>query len=174
MRYPMLPTILDFEASGFGYESYPIEVGIAQANGERFCTLIEPLEEWQHWDTRAELVHQINRNDLLNYGLPIIDVCLRLNQILRNQSVYSDGWVVDKQWLSKLYTAAQLEPTFTLSPIEAIQSEEQQAVWAEVKQELLDKHAFDRHRASHDALLIQETYKASRRLVQRANDIYSS
>ena len=82
--------------------------------------------------------------------------------------------MVDKQWLSKLYTAAQLEPTFTLSPIEAIQSEEQQAVWAEVKQELLDKHAFDRHRASHDALLIQETYKASRRLVQRANDIYSS
>lgn len=160
----MLPTILDFEASGFGYESYPIEVGLALSNGERFCSLIQPLEDWDHWDDSAALIHQISRNDLDRYGLPISDVCLRLNQLLRGQTVYCDGWVVDKAWLNKLYYAAYLKPTFSLSPIESIQSEEQQEIWAQVRDELLTKHTFDRHRASHDALLIQETYKATRHL----------
>ena len=164
MSFSMLPTILDFEASGFGFDSYPIEVGIAQSNGERYCTLIYPREEWVYWDKSAELVHQISRQDLLRYGVPISDVCVRLNQLLQNQTVYSDGWVVDKPWLSKLFTAARLTPSFSLSPIEAIQTEEQQNAWASVKEELLEKHSYDRHRASHDALLIQETYKATRHL----------
>ncbi len=160
----MLPSILDFEASGFGYDSYPIEVGVALSNGERFCTLIIPLEGWTHWDSSAEKVHQIQHADLARHGLPIDDVCLRLNQLLREQTVYSDGWVVDKPWLNTLYEAAGIKPTFTLSPIESIQSEQQQAVWAEVRDELVEKFAFGRHRASHDALLIQETYKATRHL----------
>lgn len=160
----MLPTILDFEASGFGYESYPIEVGLALGGGERFCTLILPLKEWQHWDDDAAKIHQISQQDLLRHGVPIVDVCLRLNQLLGEQVVYSDGWVVDKPWLNTLYQAGNMEPSFSLSPIESIQSEGQQKAWGEVKDELLETFAFDRHRASHDALLIQETYKATRHL----------
>lgn len=160
----MLPTILDFEASGFGYESYPIEVGLALAGGERFCTLIRPLKDWIHWDDSAERVHHITKQDLQAYGLAVEDVCVRLNQLLHGQTVYCDGWVVDKPWLNKLYQAANAEPTFTLSPIESIQSEAQQKVWGEVKEEIFEMLAFDRHRASHDALLIQETYKATRHL----------
>lgn len=160
----MLPNILDFEASGFGYDSYPIEVGVALGSGERFCTLIVPLDSWTHWDINAEKVHQIKREDLNRYGLPIGDVCLRLNQFLREQTVYSDGWVADKPWLNTLYESAGLKPSFNLSPIESIQSESQQAVWSEVRDELVEKFAFGRHRASHDALLIQETYKATRHL----------
>ena len=160
----MLPTILDFEASGFGYESYPIEVGIALGGGERFCTLIQPLEQWQHWDEEAAKIHQISRKDLLRHGIPIVDVCMRLNQLLGDQVVYSDGWVVDKPWLNTLYQAGQMDPSFSLSPIESIQSEAQQKAWGDVKAELLELFAFDRHRASHDALLIQETYKATRHL----------
>ena len=160
----MLPTILDFEASGFGCESYPIEVGLALGGGERFCTLIRPADDWVHWDQQAENVHHITRNDLNAYGIAIADVCARLNQLLRGQTVYCDGWVVDKPWLNRLYEAAQVEPTFSLSPIESIQSEAQQKAWAEVKAELLHAFAFDRHRASNDALLIQETFKATRHL----------
>ena len=160
----MLPSILDFEASGFGYESYPIEVGVALANGERFCTLIQPLELWVHWDESAQEVHNITSQDLYRHGLPVADVCARLNQLLAGQTVYCDGWVVDKPWLTKLFDAAAMFTSFSLSPIESIQSPEQQRVWDEVKAELLDKLAFDRHRASHDALLIQETFKATRYL----------
>lgn len=160
----MLPTILDFEASGFGFESYPIEVGLALAGGERFCTLIRPLEDWVHWDESAERVHHISQQDLFAHGLSVQDVCARLNHLLQGQTVYSDGWVVDKPWLNRLYQAANIEPSFTLSPIESIQSEAQQKAWGEVKEEILEKLAFDRHRASHDALLIQETYKATRHL----------
>ena len=89
---------------------------------------------------------------------------MRLNQLLGDQVVYSDGWVVDKPWLNTLYQAGQMDPSFSLSPIESIQSEAQQKAWGDVKAELLELFAFDRHRASHDALLIQETYKATRHL----------
>jgi hypothetical protein len=84
---------------------------------------------------------------------------------LAGQTVYCDAWVVDKPWLIKLFAAADLQPAFILSPIESIQTDAQQQLWAEVKQELLVKLAFRRHRASNDALLIQETYKATRQLL---------
>ncbi len=160
----MLPTIIDFEASGFGFESYPIEVGVALSSGERFCTLISPCEQWSHWSEDAALVHRIKRDDLTRRGLSVVDVCLRLNQLLRGQTVYSDGWVVDKPWFNKLFEAAKIEATFTLSPIESIQSQAQQQMWADVKAELLEQNSYERHRASHDALLIQEVYKATRQL----------
>ena len=160
----MLPTIIDFEASGFGFDSYPIEVGVALSSGERFCTLIIPSEQWTHWDESAALVHRIKRDDLTRRGLTVVDVCLRLNQLLRGQTVYSDGWVVDKPWLNKLFDKAKIEASFTLSPIESIQSQAQQQVWDEVKAELLERNTYERHRASHDALLIQEVYKATRHL----------
>jgi hypothetical protein len=36
------PFIIDVEASGFGAESYPIEIGIALAEGSKYCALIIP------------------------------------------------------------------------------------------------------------------------------------
>ena len=37
-----VPTILDLEASGFGRDSYPIEVGYVLPDGSSFCSLIRP------------------------------------------------------------------------------------------------------------------------------------
>ena len=162
----MLPTILDFEASGFGYHSYPIEVGVALYDGGRFCTLITPAEEWSHWDTSAERIHNISRDELYLHGQSPKSVCSRLNALLADQTVYSDGWVVDKPWLSKLYQEAAMQPSFDLSPLEAIQCEAQQEIWADTKSEILKNLAFERHRASNDALLIQKTFQETRRLVQ--------
>ena len=42
------PFIMDIEASGFGPDSYPIEVGLALGDGSRFCSLIVPAEHWTH------------------------------------------------------------------------------------------------------------------------------
>lgn len=60
-----LPTVLDIEASGFGRGSYPIEVGIARADGSCCAFLIQPLDEWTHWDPKAELLHGISRDRLM-------------------------------------------------------------------------------------------------------------
>ena len=51
------PAVLDVEASGFGRESYPIEVGYVLSGGQTYCSLIRPLPEWTHWDPQAERVH---------------------------------------------------------------------------------------------------------------------
>ena len=34
------PDIIDIEASGFGPDSYPIEIGVALSSGEKYCSLI--------------------------------------------------------------------------------------------------------------------------------------
>jgi hypothetical protein len=38
---PIRPNIIDIEASGFGVDSYPIEVGIVLSTGQKYCALIK-------------------------------------------------------------------------------------------------------------------------------------
>ena len=114
------PSILDFEASGFGSESYPIEVGVVAASGQRYCGLIRPHKEWLHWSSEAAQLHRITRNNLVEHGKPVIQVCEELNALLHDTTVFSDAWTHDKSWMIKLYHAAAMAPTFSLSPIEAI------------------------------------------------------
>ncbi len=47
-----VPNIIDFEASGFGPHSYPIEIGVIRSNGDRYCSLILPADDWTFWDDR--------------------------------------------------------------------------------------------------------------------------
>ena len=61
MRRLPQPTIIDIEASGFGSRSYPIEIGVVKTNGDRYCALIEPPPEWDHWSETAQAVHGITR-----------------------------------------------------------------------------------------------------------------
>ena len=68
MRRPVCPTIIDIEASGFGSYSYPIEVGVVKYDGERYCALIKPEPDWDHWCDKAEAVHGISRDLLSEHG----------------------------------------------------------------------------------------------------------
>ena len=74
-RYPY---IIDLEASGLASNSYPIEVGLALAPGNRFCSLIKPVDEWEHWDQQAESVHGISRDILLKMGRPVTEIAADL------------------------------------------------------------------------------------------------
>ena len=58
---PTTPTALYVEASGFGRNSYPIEAGFVQPDGDGFCTLIHPEPDWTHWDPQAESDQHIPR-----------------------------------------------------------------------------------------------------------------
>jgi hypothetical protein len=158
MRINGAPNIIDIEASGFGSTSYPIEIGVALNSGEKYCTLIIPEKDWIHWDKNAEKVHNISRELLYTHGISVKEAARELNKLLDGRILYSDGWVVDKPWLTTLFFAARMSMKFSVSPIELILSEPQMAIWHETKDRILKQSKLNRHRASNDAWVIQETF----------------
>ena len=153
------PLIIDIEASGFGVSSYPIEVGVALRDGSTFCSLITPAADWTHWDSTAEAVHRVSRDILRSYGKPLREVTAQLNALLDGCTLYTDGWVVDRPWLTTLFYAAHTPMMFSVSPLELILSEAQMALWHETKNAVTAGVDNPRHRASYDAWVIQETYR---------------
>lgn len=155
----MNPLIIDVEASGFGGASYPIEVGVALGDGHRYCSLILPAPAWTSWDEGAENLHGITRELLQAHGSPVDEVTRDLNELLDGMTLYSDGWVVDQSWLITLFHAAKRSMQFHVSPLEMILSEKQMAIWHATKDRVVKQANITRHRASHDAWMIQETYR---------------
>jgi hypothetical protein len=45
-----IPYIIDIEASGFGEESYQIEIGVILNDESKYCALIRPQPDWLYWD----------------------------------------------------------------------------------------------------------------------------
>lgn len=152
------PIIIDIEASGFGSYSYPIEVGLILENKTKYCTLVKPEEDWVHWDSSAEDVHQITRDKLFSHGRTATVVAQQLNTLLSGKTVYSDAWVVDRPWLISLFEAAGIEMEFKLSSIELILKEQQIDLWDDMKIIVIQDLDIRRHRASNDAHVIQETF----------------
>lgn len=165
----IIPTIIDVEASGFGALSYPIEVGVINQEGKRFCSLIKPHKGWTHWDPQAESLHGISRAVLQLKGVQAHGVCKLLNKFLVGQVVYSDGWVVDDSWLIKLFHAAALPMQFHLSSLEMILNEQQMSIWHEVKENLFQQTNEQRHRASSDAALIQQTFMTTQKMCEHGD-----
>lgn len=157
-----LPAIIDFEASGFGKGSYPIEVGFVLPRGAMYCTLIAPAPHWRHWDAQAESIHHITREILLAHGKQASVVAQSLNQQLRGQTVYSDGWANDFSWLSLLFDQADMTPAFRLDNLRALLTEVEAATWHACKQTVLAELQVQRHRASTDARVLQLTLKRLR------------
>jgi len=157
-----VPTVLDVEASGFGRNSYPIEVGFVLPDGHTFCTLVRPESHWTHWDDKAASVHQISRALIMERGQPAQTVARELNTKLRGQTVYSDGWANDYTWLGTLFDAAEMSPSFRLENLRALLNEEEAERWHTVKAQISRERGVQRHRASADARLLQLTYQRMR------------
>ncbi|WP_280550675.1 MULTISPECIES: hypothetical protein [unclassified Halomonas] len=154
-----LPTLLDIEASGFGRGSYPIEVGLARVDGSTCAFLIQPLDEWTHWDPKAELLHGISRGRLQREGYPVRQVARWLNDELGEIGIaYSDSWGYDNTWLSLLFHHAGMLPAFRLEALRILLSEAQQALWSRTKEAIIRELGIHRHRAGEDARLLQLTY----------------
>ena len=153
-----IPAILDFEASGLGRGSYPIEVGYVLSDGRSGCQLIRPEPEWQAWDPAAERLHGISRAQLLRHGRPAREVARQLNGELRGEILYSDAWGSDLSWLSLLFDAAGLVPLFRLESLRKLLDERQQRLWHEAHQTVMRELGLGRHRASTDARILQQTY----------------
>ena len=154
---PDPPAVLDIEASGFGRDSYPVEIGFVLPDGQSYCTLIRPVPGWTHWDPLAEQVHRIPLATVLRHGRDVREVATRLNERLAGLTVYCDGWAHDYAWLGTLFEAAGLQPTFRLENLRVLLSEREASVWAVVKQQVRTEMRLQRHRASADAKVLQRT-----------------
>lgn len=150
-----LPAILDIEASGFGRGSYPIEIGLASADGSLFCGLVRPEPDWLHWDDGAQGLHGISRELLVTHGHPARWMATQLNERLRGQTAYCDGWGHDYPWLARLYDAAGLQPSYRLDDLRGLLNEAQAQRWRAVTEAVRDRQQLTRHRASSDARVLQ-------------------
>lgn len=158
-----VPAVLDVEASGFGRNSYPIEVGYVLPDGRTYCTLVRPEPHWTHWDEKAEQLHHIPRAIIEKRGLPADEVARKLNHELRGQTVYSDGWANDYSWLGALFDVADMTPSFKLENLRALLDDEEANRWHVVKQQISTERGAQRHRASSDARLLQLTLQRLRK-----------
>lgn len=95
------PLFIDFEASGLSKESYPIEVGCADAVGGA-SWLIKPLAHWADWDPAAEALHKITRAELVEHGMESAKVCMELESVVKDRIVYCDS-AHDPMWLRRLF-----------------------------------------------------------------------
>jgi hypothetical protein len=154
------PAILDIEASGFGLGSYPIEVGFIQPDGQSWCSLVRPQADWQHWDPNAATVHNITREQLMQSGRGAKEIVDVLNDRLRGTTIYSDAWAHDYTWLNRLYEAVDRSPTFKLDNLRALLTDAEAARWHDVKRRVAATMGLERHRASADARLLQQTLMA--------------
>jgi hypothetical protein len=150
-----LPCVLDIEASGFGRNSYPIEVGYVMPDGRSVCMLIRPIIEWTHWDAAAQAVHGITRDTLLAHGRDVRDVAVALNTDLRGMTVYCDGWAHDYAWLAGLFEAARVRAAFRLDSVSSLLDDAHLERLDQARQAALCELGLQRHRASNDARALQ-------------------
>ena len=153
----IVPAVLDIEASGFGRDSFPIEVGFVLPDGETFCTLIRPAAGWTHWDDSAERLHRISPQTARAHGRDALEVARLLNERLRGMTLYCDGWAHDYVWLNVLFDAAGMTPAFKLDNLRALLTDHEASSWAIVKEQVAGEMRLQRHRASSDAKLLQQT-----------------
>ena len=156
---------IDFEASGLGSRSWPIEVGWAFEDGVGESFLISPAPEWSmdQWDPRAQGLHGITPKMLSDLGVGASVACDRMSAALSGCDVYSDAPDWDAYWMMRLFDAVGRKPSIRLKEFSAVVP----ALTAERKKELIagaDKIAPRRHRAAEDALHLVTVYRLSRSL----------
>ena len=153
--------VIDFEASGLSKKSYPIEVGIT--NGiEHYSALIKPMSHWTYWETEAEKVHNISLDEIKEDGKDALSVAMKLNNILKNSTIYCDNIQWDGFWLNILFDDNGLSPTFKISDIQdMIKTGGQWRRFESKINELEKSNLYTRHRALDDAKIIFSSLKYS-------------
>jgi DNA polymerase III epsilon subunit-like protein len=152
----LLPCVIDVEASGFGRGSYPIEIGFVRPDGTSYCSLIKPQQDWTHWDGQAEHLHGITREMLDRHGRSAAEVAARLNQDLAGLEVYCDGWAHDYTWIAILFEAAGLAQRFRLRHLHELLGRAGPEHWNDACDRTRQSLNLTRHRASGDALVLQQ------------------
>lgn len=154
---------IDFEASGLGPKSWPIEVGWAFSDdGGGQSLLISPSPDWSmdFWDKSAERLHGISPKMLSELGISVAAAADRISAALARCAVYSDAPDWDGFWLLRLYDAAGRRRDFEILDFAAAAP----AMTESEKRTLIaraDAVAPRRHRAGDDALHLRTIWRLS-------------
>lgn len=157
---PARLAFIDFEASGLGARSWPIEVGWAFEDGVGESLLISPAPDWSmdFWDPAAERLHGVSPKTLSELGVNPARACDRMSEALAGCEVYSDAPDWDAFWLMRLFDAAGRKAQFRLRDFSQLMP----ALTQDEKVELIrraDRLAPRRHRAGEDALHLVTVYR---------------
>jgi hypothetical protein len=151
--------VIDVEASGFGVNSYPIEIAIAHVDGRfshSFLINPETATAWHHWDKEAELIHGIQRSTLIDEGISVTEAVERLNSWLSDYQVVSDNSRFDQDWLDEIFREANDVAYFRVDSLQ----EESGSELVQIMHKL-NKTETRKHRALDDVLQIIHEIKQS-------------
>ncbi len=157
-------SIIDVEASGLHFDSYPIEVAVL-INSQTYSWLIKPEASWQYWCKTAESLHGITREMLQKEGESAASVVNALIQLLdgTNGLLYSDAVNWDIDWVSTLFYVAKASMPFYIASIYDLLDEDQSERFNRTKTRLAETSGYRLHRAEEDVKMIYQAYvEASR------------
>lgn len=113
---------LDFEASGLGPRSYPIEIGIYGGPGVEYEALIKPGTTWDHWAEEAQNIHGILREDLKTNGISSAAVAAAINDKFSGKTLWVDSRY-DLFWMARLFVEAKTTPSFNIRHLNELASD---------------------------------------------------
>jgi len=151
--------VIDLEASGLHFDSYPIEVAVL-INGKTRSWLIKPEPIWTYWCGTAQSMHGISREELEQNGLPVQTVAKELNEFLSefDELLYSDASQWDEDWVDTLYLAAKETRNFHIGSIYDRLEADQIELFHQHKATLAESNLYQPHRAESDVRIIAEAY----------------
>ncbi len=166
------PIFLDVEASGFGPQSYPIEVAWSDPAGEirRYLINPEPIAGWRSWDADAERVHGIERGRLVRNGWAPDYVATRIEEDLGGRTVYTDAPDFDAHWLRRLFEAVGRPLPCSLEHVDelllATMRRSDEAIWqAALRIDALKRQvgalSSGKHSAGYDAGYLLQLWRAA-------------
>ena len=153
-------SIIDIEASGLHFDSYPIEVAVL-VDGKTKSWLIKPEPKWHYWCSTAESMHGITRELLQSEGIEAARVAIELNEFLSDSKavLYSDAVYWDADWMDTLYFSSNQVRQFHVASIFDLLNGAQQAQFKIEKERLATSGRYRHHRAGADVEIINEAFK---------------
>lgn len=150
--------IIDIEASGLHFDSYPIEIAVS-VNGELKSWLIKPEDHWRYWCDIAESMHGISREQLQQEGMSAMQVAAELNEFLQGAGeIYSDAAYWDNDWIDTLYLAVNQERAFHIYSLFDLMNDAQMMLFKVRKSEIAKQGKYQLHRAADDVQIICRAY----------------
>ncbi len=156
--------VIDFEASGLGWGSFPIEVAWGWLDTfEVDSYLIKPTDEWLEtglWDWYAEAeIHRISRDRLVAEGTPVTVVTERMMTALSEHAVYSDAPPFDGDWLDTLFEAVGRKPPVRIESIDGFFCDRFDIEFVETAKEAAKLSCPPTHRAADDVRHLLEVFR---------------
>jgi hypothetical protein len=155
--------ILDIEASGLHFDSYPIEIAVLVGDDVR-SWLIKPQPGWDYWSETAEEMHGISRAILEKEGMAAEVVAEQLNDLAVESGgvLYSDAAFWDEDWIKTLFFAVKLPMQFRISSIFELLSTDETDIYQKAASELAASGSYKLHRAGGDVLRIWHAFETAK------------